>query len=173
MSAPPVPTPIGTGRPPPVPVSSIQGTLALDLDPRRDPPGPPWARPGSGADVVPIDIAQRRRMAQWAHRYVQAVVEIVEGDRPVSQVLRWTAPEVYDNLARRALLVARAGGNEPGHARPRPALRPQVAGLRTCFVGADKVEASVRVRHGQRSRAIAARFELRDGRWQCCALEFA
>jgi rhodanese-related sulfurtransferase len=33
-------------------------------------------------------------------------------------------------------------------------------------------EVSVHVRHGQRSRAIAARIERFDGRWTCTALEF-
>jgi hypothetical protein len=33
-------------------------------------------------------------------------------------------------------------------------------------------EVSVHVRHGQRSRAIAARIEQFDGRWTCTALEF-
>ena len=160
--------------PSPVALGSVQGTLALDLVPRHDPPpiGPGPGRPG--ADVVPIDRRLRRRLTAWAHRYAQAVVEIVEGDRPVSQVLRWTVPEVYDDLARRALLVARAGGHAPGLGRPGgPVVRPQVLGVRACFVSQDTLEASIHVRHGQRSRAIAARFQLIKGRWQCSALEFA
>jgi hypothetical protein len=109
---------------------------------------------------------------RWAHRYAQAVVEIVGGDRPVTQVLRWTTPEVYANLARRAHLVSRAGSRPSGVAT-RPLVRPQVMGVRTCFLASDLVEVSVRVRYGERSRAIAARLELRSGRWQCSALEFA
>jgi hypothetical protein len=160
--------------PGPATLASVQGTLALDLVPRHDPPeaAPQPGRPGG--DVVPIDRQRRRRLVAWTHRYAQAVVEIVEGDRPVTQVLRWTVPEVYHDLARRAVLVARAGGHVPGQGRPAgPVVRPQVVGVRTCFVTPDKVEVSVRVRHGQRSRAIAARFELIAGRWQCSALEFA
>ncbi|MEZ5096660.1 MAG: Rv3235 family protein [Nocardioides sp.] len=96
------------------------------------------------------------------------------GDRPVSQVLRWTSAEVYADLARRAVLVARAGGRPPGLGRMAgPAVRPQVAGVRTSVVAAEAVEVSVHVRHGARSRAIAARLEVRGGRWQCVALEFA
>jgi hypothetical protein len=37
----------------------------------------------------------------------------------------------------------------------------------------DALEACVHVRYGRRSRAVAARFELVRGRWQCVALEFA
>lgn len=157
----------------PITISSVQGTLALDLEPRHDPPQVGYLPGRPGGDVVPIDRTQRRRVEQWAHRYAQAVVEIVAGDRPVSQVLRWTATEVYDDLARRARLVARAGGHRAGQGRCGPVVRAQVRTVRTCFVTPERVEASIHVRHGQRSRAIAARFELLDGRWQCSALEFA
>ena len=44
---------------PPVPVGSIQGTLALDLHPRHDPPEPRSRSGRSGADVVPIDRSVR------------------------------------------------------------------------------------------------------------------
>jgi hypothetical protein len=156
----------------PVPVASIQGTLALDLLPHHDPPeGAPTAGL-PGADVVPIDLHVRDRLEQWSHRYAQAAVEIVGGDRPVSQLLRWTAGDVYDDLARRAQLVARAAGRRAGHDRIQ-SVRPQVLGVRTCFVADDVAEVSAHVRYGQRSRALAIRFELRDDKWICVALEFA
>jgi rhodanese-related sulfurtransferase len=37
--------------------------------------------------------------------------------------------------------------------------------------GPASAEVSVHVRHGHRSRAIAARLEQRDGRWRCVALQ--
>jgi len=156
----------------PVPVASVQGTLALDLQPRHDPPvGVPL--PGRLAgDVVPTDQAVRRQVEAWARRYVQAATEIVGGDRPVSQLLRWSTREVYLDLQRRALLVARAGGHRPGQGRVQP-VRPHVVGVRTCFLSGRVVEAGVHVRYGAHSRALAARFELLGGRWQCTALEFA
>ncbi|PVG83110.1 hypothetical protein DDE18_07220 [Nocardioides gansuensis] len=144
---------------PAVPVASVQGALALDLGPRLDPPEPP--RPS------------RSRLDAWAHRYLQAVVEIACGDRPVTQVLRWTHPDVYADLARRAQLAARASGTTPGRGRGPGAVRPQVVGVHTSLVCPDVLEACVRVRHGERSRAVAARFELVRDRWQCVALEFA
>jgi hypothetical protein len=160
-------------RPRPVPVASVQGTLALDLRPLLDPPatGPNGA--GPVCDVVSIEGPTRRRMEQWAHRYAQAAVEIVCGDRPASQLVRWTTPEVYSDLARRAQLVARAAGRPPGQGRPQGAVRPQVVSVRTCFLARDVCEVSVRVRHGERYRAVAARFEQVRGRLQCTALEFA
>jgi hypothetical protein len=156
----------------PVPVASVQGTLALDLQPRHDPP-PLRDLPGRPAgDVISIDQAMRRQVESWARRYVQAATEIVGGDRPVTQLLRWSTREVYLDLQRRALLVARAGGHRPGQGRCQP-VRPHVVGVRTCFLSARAVEAGVHVRYGARSRALAARFELLGGRWQCTALEFA
>ncbi len=159
----------------PVPVASVQGTLALELQPRQEPPrpaDPPVYASGSAADVISIEVPLRRGFERWARNYAQAVVEIVGGDRPVSQVLRWTSREVYENLERRALLVARAGGYRPGEGRVQP-VRPRVLGVHTCFVGFDVAEVSAHVRYGERSRAIAARFEMAGARWQCTVLEFA
>ena len=102
------------------------------------------------------------------------LVEIVHGDRPVSQLVRWTAPRVHEDLARRAVLVAQAGLHRAGHGRGRrPDLRPQVESIHSCFVSREIAEVSARVRYGGRSRAVAARFEILGGRWQCTALEFA
>lgn len=157
---------------PRVPVASIQGTLALDLVPHHDPPEPGPAQCRVGGDVVPIDRRLRSRLEQWSRRYAQAAVEIVGGDRPVSQLLRWTTPRVYDDLARRAQLVARATGQQPGHGRVQP-VRPQVLGVHTSFVDGGAAEVSAHVRYGDRSRALALRFEQRGDRWLCVALEFA
>jgi hypothetical protein len=153
--------------------ASVQGALALDTTPRLDPPPSAITRANRPSDVAEIDAGLRDRLDAWVHRYLQAVVEIVSGDRPVTQLLRWTRPEVYDDLGRRAVLVARAGGHAPGRGRGRDAVRPAVLGMHTTLVHEDALEASVHVRYGQRSRAVAARFELVRGRWQCVALEFA
>lgn len=159
-----------------VPVASVQGTLALDLSPRHAPPVLPTlpepASDGPPADVVPIDPGRRTRLEQWVHRFVQASVEIVGGDRPASQLLRWTTGRVYADLHRRALLVARAGGHQPGAGRVQP-VRPHVMSVHACFVSPTSVEASARVRYGPRSRAVALRFEERGDRWVCTAMEFA
>jgi hypothetical protein len=45
--------------------------------------------------------------------------------------------------------------------------------LHTSFVAATTCEAAAVVRYGARHRAIAARFELIEGRMQCTALEWA
>ena len=165
-------TPLPLPHPSPVGLASVQGTLALDLTPRQDPPEVTRLRAGASGDVVDIGRAARRELETFAGRIVQAAVEIVGGDRPVSQVLRWTTPTVYQDLGRRALLVARAVGRQPGHGAIQ-GTRPHVVGVHSCFVAEGVAEVSAHVRYGNRSRAVAARFERRRDRWVCAALEFA
>jgi hypothetical protein len=157
-------------------LATVQGTLALELGPVLDVPepgpGPDAVRARAGLDVARVDLAHRRRFEEHAQRIGAAVVEIVGGDRPVSQVLRWTTPEVYQDLSRRALLVATAAGRRPG-AGGIQSVRPLLAGLRASFVTERCAEVSLHVRYGPRSRAVAARFELIRDRWQISALEFA
>lgn len=153
-------------HPPRVPLAEVQGTLALDLQPRQDLPDMPTA------PVVPLESARRGDITGWAGRFAQAAVEIVGGDRPASQLLRWASEEVHADLARRAQLVARAGQHRPGIAPVQP-VRPKVVGIHTFVIDPGVVEAALRVRYGPRSRALAARFEWRDERWICTALEWA
>lgn len=155
-----------------VPVAPTQGMLALSLLPRQEPPPVdlPVLHPGSS--VVPVDPRMRRIIEERAHRFCQAAVEIVAGDRPVSQVVRWASRDVHADLRRRAHLVARAGGHQPGLAQVQP-VRPRVESVHSCFVTETIVECGVRVRYGHRSRAVAARFERVDERWICTALDFA
>src|SRR5690242_8499268 len=105
--------------------ATVQGTLALDLSPRQDPPEVDLRAGAAIGDVVDIGRAARREFEQFAARIVQAVVEIVGGDRPVSQLLRWTSPVVYQDLGRRAQVVARAVGKRPGQGGVQ-GIRPQV-----------------------------------------------
>ena len=133
---------------PATPVASVQGTLALDLGPGSTYPSRTCRadQRGSGSTWSPVDLVRRRRFEQHAARIGAAVVEIVGGDRPVSQLLRWTTPEVYQDLARRAHLVAAAVGRRPGSRRrpvgpPAPGRRPHQLRLRA-------------MRRGQPARAV-------------------
>ncbi len=148
---------------PHVPVVPVQGTLALALLPRREPPPAPVVEPGGDA---------ARMVGAWARRVVQAALEIVGGDRPASQLVRWTDREVLADLQRRAWLVAHAGDHLPGVSRVQP-VRPRVLSVHTCVVADGVVEAAVHVAHGPRSRAVATRFERRRDRWVCAALDFS
>ena len=152
----------------PEPIATVQGTLALDLGrgPEESHDPPPLA------PALHLEPRERQRLEAWAHRFTQAAVEIAGGDRPVSQLLRWAIPPVYADLARRAQLVRAAALREPSAIRVQQ-VRPQVESVHTCWIGDEVAEVSARVRYGQRSRAVAVRFEQRADRWQAVALEFA
>ncbi|WP_165356852.1 Rv3235 family protein [Nocardioides zhouii] len=154
----------------PTPLASVQGSLALDLTPRTAPPRP-RLRSTRTFDLVAVEAAERRHVDAFVGRYLQAVVEISAGDRPLAQVLRHTVPEVYDDLAGRAHAVAAVAGEPPIGRGPNPA-RPVVIGVRTALIRSDAVEASAHVRYGRRSRAVAARFEVVRDRWQCVAINW-
>lgn len=145
-----------------VPLDPVQGTLALDLGGRTPPPAPEL-RLVEEADPEPCP----EQLRGWVASFAQALVEVVSGDRPVSQLLRCTSTRVYQDVARRVTILARTA---PAPQRRRT-IRPQVRSVHVCQPTPFCAEVSVHVRHGQRSRAIAARLEHRAGRWTCTALE--
>ena len=164
-----------------VPFAEVQGSLALDLAPylEAEPVPPLGARPhedrsdhdGADADVVPIDRRERAETERWARHIVQAALEVVGGVRPSSQLVRWLSPTVYADLRRRTHLLALASMREPERAHP---VRARLQTLHASYPTPGVLEAAARVRHGQRSRAVAARFERRADRgWVCTALDFA
>lgn len=145
--------------PAPVPLASVQGTLALDYESPVRSTRTPELRLMPGA---------RAELDAFAHRFVNAVVEVTGGDRGPNQLLRWTTERVYADLQRRCALLART---TPGDRRVRR-LRGQVRSVHIFCPSPEAAEISVHVRHGERSRAIAARIELIEGRWCCTVLEF-
>lgn len=156
---------------PAAPVATVQGTLALDLHPDHAPPAPgPAAAPG--CDLVDVGLRTRHRLQEWVGRYTQVACDVVAGLRPAAQLMRWSTPEVHADLLRRAHLVSLAGQHRPGGRAGTPA-RPRVCAVRPSFLGDDTVEVAVRVAHGERHRALAGRFEVREGHWVCVALDFA
>lgn len=107
-------------------------------------------------------------LERFAARFAQAVVEVIGGDRGIHQLMRWTTEEVYADLDRRSNALQRTA---PAPTRARR-LRAQVRSVHLSVPQAGVAELSIHVRHGARSRAIAARIELIEGRWRCSALEF-
>lgn len=161
-------------RPESTRTATTQGTLALEYQPALDPPEVGHADPGSAAaDWIAVPTEFRVHLEQWTRRHLQAAVEVAAGDRPAAQLVRWCAPEVHRDLVRRAHLVARAAGHPAGQGRGFDALHPQVVSARVQIIAMDCFEACAHIRYGQRSRALAARFEWRRDRWLNVALEFA
>ena len=108
----------------------------------------------------------------WGGRLVQALVEVLAGDRPAGQLVRWTSSEVYDDVT--ALVPVGAGSGPHRRARPPGGGLPARAAVRSVHVTepADGVaEVAATVTRGRRTTAVALRLEGLDGRWQCTALE--
>jgi len=108
--------------------------------------------------------------APLAHRFAQAVVEIVAGDRPATQLSRYATLAVLDQLdrtvRRRGAVMARQERSTPRG----PAARPRVTSVRVSEPADGAVEACAVISTGARRRALAFRLEGLDGRWQCTAL---
>ncbi|WP_235737948.1 Rv3235 family protein [Nocardioides alcanivorans] len=157
----------------PRPRDSVQGTLALDLVPVTAPPDVRGLPARAGADVVLVNPRTATDVQRWSLAFFQAVVEAICGDRPTSQLVRWCTSDIHAEITYRAAAVARAGAHRAGQGRVRAtSLRPNVASVRTCFLTSATVEVCAVVRHGKRSRFLAARIERWDERWCCTALEF-
>lgn len=120
-----------------------------------------------GASEQPKGDTDRRRMLVRAHRFVQAVVEIVSGDRPCTQLVRWTDREVYDDLTTRVAALSGTVGSVPATQRP----RAKVVSVKVCRPRDGVAEVAAHVRQGARSHALAARLEHVEQRWICTALE--
>jgi hypothetical protein len=106
----------------------------------------------------------------WAGRLVQAVIEVVSGVRPVSQLVRWTTAPVYEALcARVARPVVSTGTGSRDLVTTR--LAEVVRSVRVSEPRDGVAEVCATVQQGPRCRAIALRLEGIDGRWQCTALQ--
>ncbi|RHA39382.1 energy transducer TonB [Cellulomonas rhizosphaerae] len=103
--------------------------------------------------------------AHVARAIAHAVVEVLLGRRPVTQLARWMTPGVYETLQGRAALTARVLG-------PRAAGRgAAVRRVRVCAVEPHVCEAGVVVDDGVRVRAVALRLETHRGTWRTTSLE--
>jgi uncharacterized protein DUF6459 len=131
-------------------------------------------RPGS-RDSADDDFGPQRTTSAmlpaptpWAGRLVQAVIEVVSGVRPVSQLVRWTTAPVYEALCAR---VARPTPHAGVGSRNTTRLAEVVRSVRVSEPGDGVAEVCAIVQQGPRCRAIALRLEGIDGRWQCTALQ--
>lgn len=153
----------------------VQGALALSFALPGGAPAVPQAPPGlrlvratngpgtpgeEWAEPQPTPRADLPDPGGWAPRLAQALVEVVGGERPLAQLVRWTSAEVYDRL-RRGL----------GWTRERDPVRAVVRSVTVSEPADGVAEVAAIVRRGARCTALALRLEGLDGRWQCTALE--
>ena len=155
----------------------VQGSLALSFSLPGGAPAVPQAPAGlrlvrrtdartpagvseEWAEPQPTPRAQLPDPHGWAPRLAQALVEVVGGERPLAQLVRWTSAEVYERL-RRGL----------GYTRERDPLRAVVRSVTVSEPADGVAEVAAIVRRGPRCTALALRMEGLDGRWQCTELE--
>ncbi len=150
-----------------VPLADVQGMLAFDLQPRLDPPSPPGCDLPPPVPIVPAS----GHLRGWVPQFAQKAAEVVGGDRPASQLVRWTSKDVIADLRYRASLTARSGAYEPGLGRHQP-VRPRVHRWHLHEVTDSIVEATVTIRFGAGLRALALRFERNGQSWICTVLNF-
>jgi hypothetical protein len=94
---------------------------------------------------------------------IQAAVEVVAGDRPLTQMVRWTTAEVYEQL----LWRRKRPGGTPGPTGTRRAI---VSSVHVCQPNDDVAEACAVVRAGERASAVAVRLEADRNNWRCTAI---
>jgi hypothetical protein len=165
------PTPIESARTDAIQLDSArtrpmtQGALALryQLEPELDvapAPAPPALRLVPAGPRLPDPQA-------WASKLVQAVAEVLAGDRPISQLVRFTDSVVFGELNRRVRLLGLTTTATARGLKERSAVRS----VHVFTPATEVAEVAAHVRYGDRSRAIALRLEVHRGRWICTALE--
>jgi hypothetical protein len=115
----------------------------------------------SAAPSGPGRVAGAGAAEAWQHRFAQTLAEVLAGSRPARQIIPCTTERARLHLGRIGPLFA--GGQ-----------RPRVLRVLATRPHPDVVEMSVIVTTGQRTRALAVRFERRaPGRWLCTDIEGA
>jgi hypothetical protein len=121
---------------------------------------------------APIERGDARPIRARSARFMQAVVEVLSGERPVRQMAAWMAPDVYAQLTSRLAAHARVP------LRSRSGRGARIVSVHVAMVSDEAAEIAGRMVHRGRSRAIAVRLELqttpRGGQvWRCTALTWA
>ncbi len=113
-----------------------------------------------------IDDEQLPDVQVWAIRLVQAIAEVVAGDRPIGQLVRWTDGTVYAELNRRVRLL---GLTTTATART-TSERAHIRSIHVTTPAPRTAEVAAHIHHDNRSRALALRLEIHRNRWICTAL---
>lgn len=156
----------------------VLGALTLPFD-------PPTARrlrlvPQLVADDDVADPFTARRTPRsalpdprmWGGRLTQAVTEVLDGHRPIGQLLRWVSEDVYEEVeAQIHRQAACAGRTESSPVRRVRRERSAVRSVHVCEPEDGVAELCATVRREGRTTAVALRLEGVDGRWLCTALQ--
>jgi len=119
-------------------------------------------RPDRDFDRRPTPVWELPDPKTATARIAQILIDVMLGQRPVSQLNSVTNATVRANVVRAVAALP------PSTLTTR--VRLQVASVRVTIPGPGIVEASAVIRGTNRSRAMALRLEGLDGRWLCTAL---
>lgn len=121
---------------------------------------------------VPVERGDARPLRERSARFMQALAEVLSGERAARQMAAWMAPDVYEQLTNRLAAHARV----PLRARRGSGAR--IVSVHIAMVHEQAAEIAGRMVHRGRSRALAVRLELQtthrgDQVWKCTALTWA
>ena len=121
---------------------------------------------------APVERGDARVIRERAARFMQALVEVLSGERPLRQMAAWMAPDVYAQLTARLTVHARVP------LRARSGRGARIVSVHVAMVNDEAAQIAGRMVHRGRSRAIAVRLELQtthrgDQVWKCTALVWA
>ena len=121
---------------------------------------------------APIERGDARAIRERSARFMQALVEVLSGERPVRQMAAWMAPDVYAQLTTRLTAHARVP------LRARSGRGARIVSVHVAMVHDEAAEIAGRMVHRSRSRALAVRLELQETNrgqkvWRCTALVWA
>ena len=121
---------------------------------------------------VPVERGDAGPMRDRAARFMQALVEVLSGERATRQMAAWMAPDVYDQLS------SRLSAHACVPLRSRTGSAARIVSIHVSMVHDEAAEIAGRMVNGGRSRAIAVRLELQTTHrgaqvWRCTALTWA
>ncbi len=121
---------------------------------------------------VPVERGDAKPLRDRSARFMQALVEVLSGERPVRQMGPWMAPDVYEQLSSRLTVRAKSPR------RVTAARGARIVSVHVSMVHDEAAEIAGRMVHRGRSRALAVRLELQtthrgDRVWRCTALTWA
>lgn len=151
-------------------VSTLRAVPTLDAPLLGQLPLPfPDLSPVVPAPVERDDLSGSHILRQKSGHFMQALVEVLSGDRPTRQMAAWMSADVYDQLVRRLKVQSRST------AALRSGCRARLVSVHVSLVDETHAELAGRFIHRGRSRAIAVRLELQRNhrgitQWLCTAV---
>jgi hypothetical protein len=151
-------------------VSTLRAVPTLDAPLLGQLPLPfPDLSPVVPAPVERDDLSRSDILRQKSGHFMQALVEVLSGDRPARQMAAWMSADVFDQLVRRLKVQSRST------VTLRSGRRARLVSVHVSLVDEMHAELAGRFLHRGRSRAIAVRLELQRNhrgitQWLCTAV---